>query len=113
MLSFCRSRATRPRISRLCLLLGLGLFLCCRCSVIAQEVSPEQPIPPRFRLDFETAARLRPLFLAQSRLITGDDVVSLIVFGDEKRELDRIVNFFAHEQKNIAALVPESYTQPA
>jgi len=58
----------------------LAFFLVCACPCIAQEVPPDTPIPPRFRLDFETAARQRAQFQVQSSPIGAPYVVSLIVF---------------------------------
>lgn len=61
--------------------LSISLFLFCGLSTFGQEPLDPPAIPAGFKLDFETAARLRPQLIAQSIAPSGHFDVGKLVFN--------------------------------
>ena len=65
----------------------LAVCLLWALSAFGQQFIEGPQVPPNFNLDLETAARLRPQFLAQSMAVTGQFLMSLDKLLQSPRKL--------------------------
>lgn len=92
--------------------LGLLLYVLCAVPLECQQPPDVREIPPQFKLDMETAARLRPQLVAQSIAASGHDSTARIVFEELVKQVASSGSKFVWQLRFVQNDQLNAYSSP-